>query len=456
MPKPLPDSNATTLSLGKLFSDTMTKHVPQHQAITSPQASREKGDWGLKRPFPLKSTLGTTTPAIRIKALDTIENITDFESAAGHTLSLEKFRELRIAMTIPRYTDNYSGVSTLGLKSVFEKTADTTDVKPGTAGSTLRWQYRGPWLSNLTEGELLKYIRDHVRPRRAEFRRKAREAIARDLTAREANIALDRGQPRPPTTQATDITDAQLAEYLRNLRSDTPKLFEFVSEFLDLAPLTKPNLYRSLPGAGGSMDRQDPPSSKESPYGKFGPPPTHPSAGIGYLRTDAYIENHPVYGPQERRTATLARVLSPRQSNRALKIGVNGFVTNPPAGDSAFQTRYNNHYKGRVQSMAGINNLDIETHGGAKAYVEAKTGYVTATGRVMIATLDTSEEAKIIAKEAHGKSKVYHDKQTVRWRPHGDDSQRTNETQPTIESVLDMPQRQADEILKNSEGYGRH
>ena len=99
LPPPLPQPAMELLTrAGQVkVSDTATQPYPTRQAITAPASSRNRGDWGLKRPLPDK-TNNTSSPHVRINAIDTLEHITDFDSAADHTLSLEKWQEMNIHM----------------------------------------------------------------------------------------------------------------------------------------------------------------------------------------------------------------------------------------------------------------------------------------------------------------------------------------------------------------------
>ncbi|EGX89086.1 hypothetical protein CCM_07338 [Cordyceps militaris CM01] len=399
MPKPLPEPHAGLQHIADRSSKSMTKARPQMQSVTAPLSSRQNGDWGFKRPFPLKTTLNTSTPLIRLKNIDAMENVTDFASAADHTLSLEKFQELRVPMAIPRKRAE-AGSTTLretpGHKSVFEERFDATD---GDRAGHLRWKYEGPWLARMTEGEFGRYLDRQVRPQRAQFRALLRKGLAEDITARQNSYAMEKGIDVPPPVTAADITEAQFTEYLRALRNDRAVLYAIVSKFLDLAPLGQPV---------GMVQSLFPPLA-ESPWGKAGPPTTHPSAGISYLRTGSVLENHPVYGPQARRTPTLARLISPRTINTPPRLGVAGFVADPPSGDNEFNTR-NPKAKGSVRQLPnGIANLDTTTFGGAKTYIEPVSASVDPSGRVILELREAGAEAQVIAKESTGKSKVYHD-----------------------------------------------
>ncbi|OAA50473.1 hypothetical protein NOR_00923 [Metarhizium rileyi] len=406
VPKPLPEPPSTSLHIGDHKSATMTRQYPQHQSITTPLSSREKGDWGYKRPFPLKSTMTTSTPMIRVKKVDSVENVTDFASAADHSLSLEKFQELHVAMSAPRCKMPAGLTSTsLWPKSVFEEDLDSTDTQSGRSDDK-RWKFRGPWLARMGEGEFVRYLRKTVQPKRAQFRALLKRKLAEDITMNQNKTAMEKGTHVPPRIEVRDITEAHFSEYLRTLRNDRATLYGLVSEFLDLAPLSVPiGLMQGIQKANPSLEWK-------SPDGKSGPPPSHPSAGISYLRTNSFMENHPVYGPQARRTPTLARVVYPRAGFKPAKLGVGGFVADVPSGDNEFNFRFQ---RPRIQAsklLNGIAHLDTTTYGGAKAYIEAKTATVDTSGRVVLQLQETHPEAQVIAKESKGKSHIYQDAET--------------------------------------------
>ncbi|KAG5945056.1 hypothetical protein E4U53_006767 [Claviceps sorghi] len=401
IPKPLPEPPSSSLHIGDHKSSTMTRHYPQHQSITTPLSSREKGDWGFKRPFPLKSTMTTSTPLIRIKQVDTVENVTDFASAADHSLSLEKFQELRVAMSIPRgknAMDIHSPPPSIWPKSVFEEDMDFTDPRSG-RGDETRWKFQGPWLARMNEGDFIQYLNKTVHPKRAQFRALLKRKLAEEMTVARNKVALDSGKDLPPKFEPRDVTEEQFTEYLRLLRNDRITLYDLVSKFLDLAPLGTPiGLEGLMPGRVTS-----------NVYAKTGPPASHPSAGISYLRTSSYMENHPVYGPQARRTPALARVVLPRSTNHKAKLGVGGFVADVPSGDNEFNVRY---LRGKIQSsnkmLNGIAHLDTTTYGGAKAYIEPHTATVDPSGKIILELRETKPEAQVVARESKGLTEIYH------------------------------------------------
>lgn len=458
MPKPLSEPKVTNLAEHK--SPTMTKQHPLHQTLTSPLASREKGDWGLKRPFPLKTTLNTSTPMIRIKELDTVENVTDFASAADHSLSLEKFQEMRISMVLPRERGErgLSSRSDMWPKSVFEEENDTSTVRG--EGGERRWKFQGPWLARMTDGEFAQYLDKKVRPKRAQFRALLKQKLAEDITDRQAKNAKEAGEPAPAKFQPKDISPQEFTEFLRSLRNDRATLYALVSNFLDLAPLGRPvGIVQSLQSMATYRN-----IASENPFAKSGPPNSHPSAGISYLRTDAYLENHPVYGPQGRKTPVLARVLYPRQGGASAKFGVGGFVANSPPGDNAFNVRM--HGRGRTSKpavLAGVMQLDVDTVGGAKAYVEVSNATVDPSGKVMLQLKESSSEAQVVAKEGKGAAQIYHDKATEKYvaplldGSNQDDGNRASRMNRVITEMLEDEMQQGAggaKQVSSSEAYG--
>ncbi|KAH7159836.1 mitochondrial ribosomal protein MRP51 [Dactylonectria estremocensis] len=420
VPKPLPEPALSNLHVGNHKSPTMTRPYPQYQAITSPLSSREKGDWGFKRPLPLKTTMTTSTPLIRVKQVDAIENITDFTSAADLSLSLEKFGELGVALSIPKGTDRgpIHAQANQWQKSVFEEDMDFTVSREGRAGDK-RWKFRGPWLARMSEGEFLEYLEKRVRPKRAQFRQLLKEKLAADKTAHQATIAKDQGKTAPPSVSSNDITEVEFTSYIRSLRSDRATLYGLVSKFLDLAPLGQPvGIIQTILSTGDN-------AAAESPYGKSGPPPSHPSGGISYLRTNSYMENHPVYGPQGRHTPVMARVVHPRGTSPA-KLGVGGFVADAPAGDE-FSVKFDrNRAHSNKTMLVGIQHLDTTTYGGAKAYVEPQTATIDPAGKVVLQLRQTSPESQLLAKEAQGREQVYAKPQRSAKQTHQTDSWRSN------------------------------
>jgi hypothetical protein len=404
IPNPIPKPPSNTLGSSIRNSPTATEIFPTHLAITTLEASRVRGDWGLKRSLPAKSTSKTSTPAIRVRQIDTIEHVTDFRSSSDHTLTLEKFQEMGIAISMPDDQRRSSLYLSSG-KSVFEADTDFTDVPKGKEGESdyKRWKFSGPWLAGLTDGEFIQFIKKKVRNRRPEFREFSKKKLAAEMTKTASRSALDDGEQAPMAVEAKNITDEQLTEYFRRLRYDRVTLYALVSEFLDLAPLTPPKSveYQSR------IDIQGRELKPTNPYAKDGPPVTHPSAGLTYLRTSSYVDNHPVYGPQSSHPPVLSRIVQPRSGPRAAVIGVGGIITEPPLGDTQFNQR---SYRGKREGVIpGIASFELEAYGGAKAYVQPMSAKVSSSGKLLLTVSEANAEAELAKKEQHGAGRIYED-----------------------------------------------
>lgn len=386
-----------------------TSAFPTHLSITTPETSRACGDWGLKRPLPLRSTVTTSTPSIRIKHIDSVENVTDYTSSSEHSLTLQKFQELNLPITVPALPNRYRMVSQ-GVTSVFEEDADfiSFDSAPGTSSVNKRWRFRGPWLAGMTEGEFTNYLTISVRPKRREFIEFLKARLASDITATQQLEALDTAVAAPTPLQPHDISYDQFRQFVRRLRSDRVTLFALISEFLDLAPLNPPSAIANM-SIGARIESKSP-----NPYAERGPPITHPSAGLSYLRSKAHAENHPLYGPQGKAPPVLARIISPRILSAPAKLGVAGFITETPHGDSGLNRK--TYRSGRAR-VAGISAFDPEVEGGAKCYVEPLSASVNSVGKVVIKVDDANEEAQVIVKESTWKADIYNAvRETERWQ----------------------------------------
>ncbi|EHA47352.1 hypothetical protein MCOR27_004338 [Pyricularia oryzae] len=402
LPPPVPAQVNNIVNSSVNRSDSATLPYPTHQSITTPSAARRQGDWGFKRPFPLKSTTKSTTPLIRVKAVDTIEHVTDFASSADHTLSLEKFQEMNIPVVMPPFYDPSNPSSqvpeSMPRKSVFEESHDITDIAPEKKHtmSAYRWHFDGPWLAGMSEGEFNKYLQAKVKPRRAEFRQWLKGIVAEEMNQRAIAESMDKGDGGEHVQlTAADVTDEHLTNRLRELRADRVDLYKLVGRFLDLAPIAPKRV--PIPEVPGDMRFNLSKPAPMNPYAEAGPPVTHPSAGISYLRTGSFVENHPLYGPQQSRRHVAGRVLLSNSSfgqsmgtNVNVNIGLGGFVTKPPTGDSFWNNK------------TARNRFDPAQRGGEKQYVEPLLAVVDSRGNVRVTAKASHPEGVAVAKELDG------------------------------------------------------
>ncbi|KAI1461441.1 mitochondrial ribosomal protein MRP51 [Annulohypoxylon moriforme] len=395
MPPPIPPPPGDFSSATKHHSPTATINFPTHLTVTTTSSSRLSGDWGFKRPFPLKTTTTTTYPLVRVRKVDSIEQVTDFQSATDHAITLRKFQELALPISVPALN------SSKNMKSVFEEDTDVTALDDAKKKELVnkRWKFTGPWLAGMTDGDFQRFLEKTVRGRRIEFRAFLKETLAAEMTADRTRLARENGEPEPSETVAADITEGQLNDYLRVLRVERMTLYNLVSQFLDLAPVDVDVSLRLL---GKFM----PGSAKEfengSPYGISGPPITHPSAGMSYLRTRNFLENHALYGPQKYHAPIKARILKPTNMNTKSyrpSIGMAGFVANTSNSDTAF-----NAVKARSASrfQKQLFGFELEKRGGAKCYVDPASATIDSSGKIIINIDEPSSEAEVVQKELAG------------------------------------------------------
>ncbi|BCS03522.1 mitochondrial 37S ribosomal protein bS1m [Aspergillus luchuensis] len=363
-------------------SETATLPHPIRASIVTPSSSLSRGDWGLKRPLPAKSTSERSSrPVVRVNALDTFEHITDFESAADHTVTLEKFQELNMPISLPaRVTYGTSIIPRH--QSPFESHVDNTHTSEGLKEPGARqFRHSGPWLAGQTEAEFQAYLKK-VRKNKPEILQKLREYFVAKREAEQRKQAQDNGQDLA-TLRPVEITDEEFQVYLKKLRTDPFSLGPVVFELLDLpSPPAVPssrlnNPYYQSPGSKLSS----------AEYVASGPPRTHPSAGLSYTRSHALIYNHPKYGPQAHQRPVEARILRPR--------GRKGKNTKAIAGVAGIAVEDLNTVTFTEQdSPAGLAYFDASIPGGAKYWATPIRAFVDSEGKIGLASYRASATAK--------------------------------------------------------------
>lgn len=383
LPSPLPRPNEDNTGGGPRVSDSATLPYPVQQAIASPSSSRARGDWGLKRSLPLRSTTKSSTPVLRINAVDTLEHITDFDSAADLTLTLEKFQDLDLPLTTNERRTRQSTSSPTN--SVFERDSDNTNSLVENS-STTRWKYEGPWTVGMTPGEFNNYRDREIRRRKPEFMVLLRARFLAKAESDERSAARHAG--REPLK--VKFEEEEFSAWIKSLRDSfnlASELNMLIIDFLDLPSLLSTSQRWGTRNAATNLHAL---ASEDAPL------KTHPSAGLSYLRTDAFLINHPIYGPQERHPPVEARVLNSSQSSTNLrsdfgsKIGIAGFVgrysgidngpnqrlrvmeTTPDAGDLLAK-----------EDERGT-NMGVGTEGGNRIWVEPHRANVDEHGRINI------------------------------------------------------------------------
>ena len=371
MPPPLPKPQNLEAGSSKRESQTATLRYPTHAAIETSQSSLSKGDWGLKRSLPNKTFPTTSPPLIRIGDVDSMDHIAEFESAADYTQNIRKWQEMNLPISVPlpeqRSAASFS--QALTNMSVFESKRDTTVKGDGGMGYG-RWKFKGPWLAGKTEMEFRNYIKS-IRKRKLhlKFRRFIHWQLLEKMIEAQKREATDLGEDHK--FSFIKISEEEIDASLKQLRHDKKRLHETIEKFLDL-----PNFTR-LSGELG-VDSKANQNGAEDFFRKRGPPKTHPSAGLSYLRTYSYIHNHPILGPQAYRPPVCGRILAPqtKHGNYArprAKIGIAGVV----AHDSRSTT-----YSQPVPP--GLVMYDPDIPGGGKDWFHPEHATIDPTGRIIL------------------------------------------------------------------------
>lgn len=378
LPPPLISPGDKVTSTRRYDSETATLPYPTHQALETTPSSLARGDWGLKRSLPLKSTARTSTPTIRIGDVDSINHITDFDSAADHVLNLKKWQEIGLPVSKPEIKERlWKNIKQIDHhKSVFESEFDNTQREDRNSGHQ-RWKYRGPWIAGQTAGELKNYLEQNIKNRKTEFRQFMRERLGARIAASDRRAAIDNGLPLPD--QPPVIDEQRLDHHLKELRQEQRgRLFELIDEFLDLPHSSKSSSANSTGDAWVSSES--------------GPPVTHPSAGLSYHRAPSHTFNHPAFGPQDKGQPIRARILALRDQ------GETGIPYLGLGGISFEERRIQKSNLGTSQKGAskGSTTLDQDVPGGPKIWVHPDKITVDSEGRIKVrAEMADSKTTKI-------------------------------------------------------------
>ncbi|OJJ46655.1 hypothetical protein ASPZODRAFT_1992108 [Penicilliopsis zonata CBS 506.65] len=383
LPPALPSPQEAATSRAVFQSETATLPHPIRQSIVTPASSLSRGDWGLKRPLPAKSTTDRSSrPVVRVIELDNFEHVTDFESAADHTVTLEKFQELHMPLSLPSKV-NYATTIVPRHQSPFETAVDNTESSSGLARPGARqFRHAGPWLAGQTEAEFETYLRQ-VRARKPELMQKLRERFVVMRTAERRKRAQDNGEDLA-ALGPVEVSEEEFQARLRLLRADPFALGPAVFELLDLpSPPAIPSdrighKYYQSPGTKLSS----------AEYAVSGPPKTHPSAGLSYTRSHALLYNHPRFGPQAFQKPVEARILRPKgrfkgRTSKAI-AGVGGIAVEDLNAMTFVEQG----------APAGLATFDASTPGGSKYWVTPIRASVDSDGRIGLASYRASATAK--------------------------------------------------------------
>jgi len=384
LPPPLPRPANDLLGhvQSNAVSDTASLPHPIQQAIMTTPQGLARGDWGLKRSLPLKSTTNTSTPLFRINAVDTREHITDYDSASDLTLTLRKVHELNMPVT-----DKHKTVESL---SVFEDKIDNTDPDRANRAdpSSTRWKFKGPWVAGMTQGDFEAYVSKELKKRKPEFMAFLREHRKQQLGSERRAAARTEGQDVSSVADA-ELTEQDMADFIKSLRQDyslSSQMAALIGRFLDLPTLP----YVSRSNVVAAYEAAEKP-----------PPTTHPSAGLTYLRSNAFLDNHPLFGPLARHAPAEARILSSPIKGAFVKshqgkIGVAGLVASPPQDGGRIRAvpaskeldeMYANNAKSAQIDERGT-TIGLSTPGGNRIWVEPTKLTVDSRGRAQLTTMN--------------------------------------------------------------------
>ncbi|KAL1305039.1 hypothetical protein AAFC00_001980 [Neodothiora populina] len=423
LPPPLPAAPLEAVnSSGQLrSSDTATLPYPTHQAISTPPAARHRGDWGLKRSLPGRS-MPRCNAHVRIKAIDNLNHMTDFASAADHTQTVLKWQDMNMPLSMPQKRNGMTRGSRATPVSVFEEDVDNTafpttaasqagardiDSIPisaeraiilrslSAADSPQRWKTEGPWVNGLSEEEFQQYLAKTVRKHKPGFL-KFLEQVKIDQKKSAAIAAMrDSGlisdmDPKAfafEVEQQSQLHRHELGDLIKELRDNnnglSSELSELVRQYFDLPafPIVKQDSTNAF------IKNLRLPAETDL----ANPPATHPSAGLSYLRTKAFLQNHPTFGPQASHEPVEARVIRPRSAigagnDRRANIGVAGFVT-----EESHHSNFNNSKLRNAENLSPeqrhiqkLSHLDPDTPGGNKIWVDPIKAHVDEKGLIQI------------------------------------------------------------------------
>ena len=185
--------------------------------------------------------------------------------------------------------------------------------------------------------------------------------------------ARDEGEDFQPGT--VGISDSEFESEIIRMRQESTDLWTVIWEFLDLPGLPPQHIDQDL-----SARRLEPSSILEQ---DLGPPVTHPSAGLSYLRTASHVPNHPVLGPMSTQQPIRSRILQSQSFAGGYKqgrvvLGVGGVV----AADSSVATF--KQPRNSKDSEPGWSSFDPDIEGGAKTWIHPEAASIDSQGRIKL------------------------------------------------------------------------
>lgn len=382
----------------------------------------------------------SSNPTIRVTGIDTIEHVTDYASAGDHTRTLEKFQELGVALSLNEVKDSMLRKASISVfEPAIDNTAkDSVDpdsqsgaLRAHVRGLLRRWKFTGPSVTRLSEGEFNQLLHRELKRKRGAFRRFLESRLWKEFLENERGRAIEQAKVLDGAEVAKKLVEAQFyasmansgtiewetfqADYDQHAAEVQEKLRSFIqhqdyengSDLLVYAERLGDNfrlnaennfsnymqLWLVFQRADSTINSglntlirdfldipKDPNPSQSASIVAGDPGPTtfstHPSAGLGYLRTNSVLENHPLLGPRAEKSLVEARVLQPKAVNRqAAILGVAGIATREPTNTSGQASH----------STESTRDIDLKTPGGGKIWVSANNASIDSEGRVRLA-----------------------------------------------------------------------
>lgn len=337
--------------------------------------------------------------------------MTEFASAADHTQTRQKWLEMGVPILKTRQSSARS--ESQPPQSVFDEHLDNTDPDALTraqqrrniadpAKEKERWKYTSPHIGGMAPGEFQQWLDKTLKPKKIlEWRMYLEQymleqrlvAAGRQARAEGRAFSADEIRKLREELKPSGKELRQEEKRLRDLHLQdnlSSELSQLLTDFFDL-PV--------LPDTGYNPAQTSAMSGYVQSVRDIAPPTTHPSAGLSHLRTNAVMENHPIYGPQKHRAPVEARVVDPRdrnevQRNQTARFGVGGFVAADPQTSTFHGRGANEPLPDRMARQ-----LDESLVGGNKIWVHPEYAHVDDMGKVVLTVGRAHEEATAVKRD---------------------------------------------------------
>jgi len=294
-----------------------------------------------------------------------------------------------------------------------------------------RWKFSGPSVGRLSEGEFNQFLKRELRGKRLAFMQFLRPRLWRRYLEHASRQAREQANETSGIRSAEKLVEARFYQLIANMDEDAFEHFKtkdipdetvqsqlrsfieaqnpenasdlltHVQSFEEQFRRDHETRFTDFMRSWLVSERHDPTTNSNlnglirefldmplntnlasrdlSSRGLPDPEPfsftTHPSAGLGYLRTNNVLSNHPLLGPQADKAPVEARVLQPRNvDKKAAILGVAGIAT-PEKINVSGLAQYSD------PSMADI---DINAAGGKKVWVAVNDAYIDTEGKIRL------------------------------------------------------------------------